>query len=193
LLALLIGLFVTLGRLNRFLPLQLLSRGFVDLFRGTPILIQIFFLYNGLPFFGLDIPGILVGIIAIGLNSGAYVAEIFRGSIEAIERGQMEAAQSIGMSYAQAMRRVILPQAFRVVIPPLTGEYNTLVKKTALLSTISIGELTRVGQRILGITFRPVEAWAPVFVLYFIINYFINRLSNLLETRLAIPGMVVEK
>jgi polar amino acid transport system permease protein len=191
--ALIVGLLIGLIRISRSKIAKFVTQSYVDIFRGTPVLIQIFFIYNGLPFFGIDLPDVFLGILAVGLNSSAYVAEILRGALEAIERGQMEAARSLGMSYGQAMRRIIIPQAVRIVIPPLTGEYNTLVKKTALLSVISIDELTRVGQRVLGVTFRPVEAWVPVFVIYFIINYVINRLSNLLEAKMAIPGMAVER
>jgi polar amino acid transport system permease protein len=146
-----------------------------------------------LPVINIKLPAPIAGIIALGLNSGAYITEMVRGAIESINVGQMEAARSLGMSYGQAMRRIIIPQAMRITIPPITGEYNNLVKGSSLLAVISIGELTRVGRRILGATFRPVEAWVPVFVIYFIINYVINRLSNLLEAKMAIPGMAVER
>jgi polar amino acid transport system permease protein len=193
LLALMLGLIMSLARLSRSSIIQWLSKAYVNVFRGTPVLIQIFAIYFMLPVINIKLPAPIAGIIALGLNSGAYITEMVRGAIESINVGQMEAARSLGMSYGQAMRRIIIPQAMRITIPPITGEYNNLVKGSSLLAVISIGELTRVGRRILGATFRPVEAWVPVFVIYFIINYVINRLSNLLEAKMAIPGMAVER
>ncbi len=185
-LALIVGLIVSLLRISQASVLRGFAKFYVDLMRGTPVLIQIFAIYFGLPFFGLRLPAQVAGICALGLNSGAYIAEMIRGALESVERGQMEAARSLGMSFGQAMRRIILPQTFRVVIPPITGEYNSLVKGSSLLSVISIGELTRVGQRIVGLNFRPVEAWLPVAAIYFVINYIITRLASELENRLAV-------
>jgi polar amino acid transport system permease protein len=161
---------------------------YVDLIRGTPALIQILAIYFGLPAFGILLPAYLAGIIALGLNSGAYISEMIRGAIESIDPGQMEAARDLGMSYNQAMRRVILPQILQIVIPPITGEYNSLVKGSSLLSVISIAELTRVGQRMLGVSFRPVESWLPIAIIYFVINYTITRATYALEARLAARG-----
>lgn len=187
-LALIIGLAVSLLRLSRSKTLQLLGRTYVDAIRGTPALIQIFVIFFFLPFFGIKIPAVLAGIIALGLNSGAYIAEMIRSAIESVDRGMVEAGRSLGMSSNQTMRRIVLPQAARIALPPITGEYNTLVKGTSLLAVISIAELTRVGQRILGATFRPVEAWIPVAIIYFLINFVINRISNRLERRWDVEG-----
>jgi His/Glu/Gln/Arg/opine family amino acid ABC transporter permease subunit len=186
LLALVVGLLIGLMRIAHSKVISSIAKFYVDLIRGTPVLIQIFAIYFGLPFFGVRLPAQLAGVLALGLNSGAYIAEMIRGSLEAVEKGQMEAARSLGMSNSQAMRRIILPQTFRVVIPPITGEYNSLVKGSSLLAVISIGELTRVGQRIIGLTFRPVEAWVPVAAIYFLINFIITSLTNELERRLAV-------
>jgi His/Glu/Gln/Arg/opine family amino acid ABC transporter permease subunit len=186
LLALVVGLLVGLMRISHSRILCSTAKFYVDLIRGTPVLIQIFAIYFGLPFFGVRIPAQLAGVLSLGLNSGAYIAEMIRGALEAVEKGQMEAARSLGMSNSQAMRRIILPQTFRVVIPPITGEYNSLVKGSSLLSVVSVGELTRVGQRIIGLTFRPVEAWVPVAAIYFLINFIITRITNELERRLSI-------
>ncbi len=113
---------------------------------------------------------------------------MIRGGLESIDPGQAEAARSLGMSYRKTMQRIIIPQIFQVVIPPITGEYNSLVKGSSLLSVISIAELTRVGQRMLGVSFRPIESWLPVAVIYFIINYTITRATGLLERKLAAKG-----
>jgi polar amino acid transport system permease protein len=188
LLALLLGLIVSFLRMNHFAPLRFLGRAYVDAIRGTPALIQIFVIFFGLPFFGIRVPAYVAGILALGMNSGAYIAEMIRGALESVDPGMIEAARSLGMSNSQTLRRIILPQAARIALPPITGEYNTLVKGTSLLAVVSIAELTRVGQRILGATFRPVEAWVPVAIIYFLINYVINSASNNLEKRWAIEG-----
>ena len=185
-LALVIGMLVSLARLSYFKPIRAMATLYVDLIRGTPALLQIMAIYFGLPFFGVRIPAILAGILALGINSGAYISEMIRGALESIDRGQMEAARGLGMSYSQAMRRVIIPQIFQIVIPPITGEYNSLVKGSSLLSVISIAELMRVGQRMLGVSFRPVESLLPIAIVYFVINYIITRITSRMEKRLAI-------
>ncbi|MFI5258861.1 MAG: amino acid ABC transporter permease [Candidatus Limnocylindrales bacterium] len=185
LLAVVIGLFATLGRLSRLRLLRATSRAYTDLIRGTPLLVQIFFIYFGLPQFGLTLSAPEAGVVAMGVNSGAYVGEIFRGGIQSIDPGQMEAARSVGMSYPLAMRRVVLPQAIRRIIPALTGEATNLVKGTSLLAVISIGELTRVAQLITGNTFRPFEAYTGIAVVYFVINFALSQASILLERRLG--------
>ncbi len=187
-LALVVGMLVSLCRLSHNGVLRSIARFYVDLIRGTPALIQILAIYFGLPFFGISLPAYLAGIIALGLNSGAYIAEMIRGAIESIDPGQMEAARDLGMSYNQAMRRVVIPQIFQIVIPPITGEYNSLVKGSSLLSVISIAELTRVGQRMLGVSFRPVESWLPIALIYFVINTIISRFTYSFERRLAARG-----
>ncbi len=187
-LALVVGMLASLCRLSHSGFIRNIARFYVDLIRGTPALIQILAIYFGLPFFGIALPAYLAGIIALGLNSGAYIAEMIRGAIESIDVGQMEAARDLGMSYNQAMRRVIIPQIFQIVIPPITGEYNSLVKGSSLLSVISIAELTRVGQRMLGVSFRPVESWLPVALIYFVINTIISRFTYSFEQRLAARG-----
>ena len=186
LLALFVGLIISLMRISHTKWIRAIATLYVDIFRGTPVLIQILAIYFGLPFFGIRMPAMVAGIISLGLNSGAYIAEMFRGALDSIDKGQMEAARCLGLSYSQAMRRIILPQVIRIVIPPITGEYNSLVKGSSLLSVISIGELTRVGQRIMGLTFRPIEAWLPVALIYFIINYIITRTTRVLEKKLNV-------
>ena len=182
-LALLIGLTVGLGRISPLPTLRSLARVYTDVIRGTPALMQIFFIYFGLPAIGIRLAAPVAGVLALGINSGAYISEIIRAAIQSIERGQMEAARGLGMSYRQAMRRVILPQTVRRAIPPVTGELISLVKGSSLLSVISIGELTRVGTQILGVTFRPLEAYLPVAVIYLLLNAGLTQLTILLEAR----------
>jgi len=190
-LALVLGLVVSLLRLSHMNIVRRLASFYVDLIRGTPALIQILAIYFGLPYFGLSMPAYVAGIIALGINSGAYISEMIRGALESLDKGQMEAARGMGMSYSQAMRRVLLPQILQIVIPPITGEYNSLVKGSSLLSVISIAELTRVGQRMLGVSFRPVESYLPIALIYFVINYIIVRSTNNMEKRLAARGQRV--
>jgi polar amino acid transport system permease protein len=187
-LAIVIGLVVALARLSRSRAARLVSRGYVDLIRGTPALLQIFFVYFGLPQLGFRIEPIPAGIIALGINSGAYMGEIFRAGIQSIDVGQAEAGRSLGMSHATTMRRIVLPQAVRRVIPPATGEATNVVKGTSLLSVIAITELTRVGQQVVGLTFRPIEAFLVVGLMYLVINSVISWLSTNLERRLALPA-----
>jgi polar amino acid transport system permease protein len=184
LLATSIGLVVALARISRARALQIVSRIYIDVIRGTPALIQIFFIYFGTPALGLNLSAPVAGVIALGVNSGAYLAEIFRAGIEGVDSGQWEAGRAIGMTDGQIMRRVILPQAAVSVVPPSTGEFTSLVKGTSLLSTVAITELTRVGQQIIGVTFRPIEAYVAVGTIYLVLNAIISQASVVLERRI---------
>lgn len=144
---------------------------YVDLIRATPLLAQLYFLYFGLPYFGVIMPEIMIGIVALAVNSGAYVSEIIRSGIMSIPRGQVEASASSGMTYWQQMRLVILPQALRPMVSPLIGQAIVLVKDSSLLSLISILELTRAGQTLANDRFMPVEGLATTAVGYLIIYY----------------------
>ncbi|MBW6493793.1 MAG: amino acid ABC transporter permease [Burkholderiaceae bacterium] len=144
---------------------------YIDLIRATPLLAQLYFLYFGLPVIGLGMPELVVGIIALSVNSGAYVAEIIRSGIIAIPAGQMEASASSGLTYWQQMRLVILPQALRPMVSPLIGQAIVLVKDSSLLSLISVLELTRTGQTLAVDRFMPVEGLAVTALGYLIIYY----------------------
>ena len=144
---------------------------YVDVIRATPLLAQLYFLYFGLPYFGVIMPEIMIGIIALAINSGAYVSEIIRSGIMSIPRGQVEASASSGMTYWQQMRLIILPQALRPMVSPLIGQAIVLVKDSSLLSLISILELTRAGQTLANDRFLPVEGLATTAVGYLIIYY----------------------
>jgi len=187
-LALLIGLGLALARLSRRRSLALGSRMITDLVRGIPALVLVLLIYFGLPQLGFDLGSGPSGIIALGVNSGAYMGEAFRAGIQAVDVGQTEAARSLGMSHPQAMRRVVLPQAIRFAIPPVTNEATVLIKGTSLLSVISITELTRVGTQVMTLTFRPIEAFLTVGLIYLVINTVVSQASSRLERRLAVPG-----
>src|SRR5690606_15431893 len=138
----LIGLALALGEMSRLRPVKLLARVYTEVFRGTPLLVQIFIIYYAVPRVLGYTPNLWThGIAALSLNAAAYISQIFRAGIASVEAGQMEAARSLGMSYAQAMRYVVLPQAFRVVVPPLTNEFVALLKDSSLLFAIGLPEL----------------------------------------------------
>lgn len=180
-LASVIGLLIALARMSRLAALRWLARGYVDFVRGTPALVQIFFVYFGMPAVGVNLSAPVAAVIALSINSGGYLAEIFRGGIASVDKGQGEAARSLGMSSGQALRRIILPQAVLRVVPATAGEFTNLVKGTSLLSTISVMELTRVAQVIVGVTFRPIEAYVAIAVIYFILNAIIAQGAIWLE------------
>lgn len=166
--------------------LRALAWAYVQFIRGTPLLVQIFLIYFGLPVLGINIPAFWSGVIALGLNSGGFQAEIVRAGIESIDRGQTEAARSIGMSAFQTLLLILVPQTIRRVIPPLTNELITLTKSSSLLSAIAVLELTHAGQAIIARTFAPFEIYAAVAVMYLILIAVLSRASALLERRVFV-------
>lgn len=183
-LASLIGLTVALARISDLRALGWLARAYTDIVRGTPALVQIFFVYFGLPAVGVNLSAPVAAVVALSINSGGYLAEIFRAGIAGVDLGQMEAGRSLGMSHWQAMRRVILPQASLRAVPPTAGEFTNLIKGTSLLSTISVSELTRVAQQIIGVTFRPIEAYVAIAAIYFVLNAVVSQGSIVIERAL---------
>ncbi|HEV7369697.1 amino acid ABC transporter permease [Arenibaculum sp.] len=159
---------------------------YVSLFRGTPALIQLFVLYFGGPQVGINLEPFAAGVIGLGLNIGAYMTESIRGAILAIERGQVEAARTLGLGRTQALRKVVLPQAARLMIRPLGVNAVALVKGSALVSTISVVELTYTAQRFIGSTYRPFEIFAVAALLYMVIVYAVARCVDYLDARYAI-------
>jgi glutamine transport system permease protein len=163
------GVIVALSRLSRFRPLSLSAAGYVAFIRATPLLVQIYFLFYGLPEFGILFPPFVVAVLALTLNSGAYAAEIIRAGIESIHKTQYEAADSLAMTYRQKMTYVILPQAFRKIFPPLVGQASYLVKDSALVSVMGTLDLTKSATTFQAITFRPLEAFLPTMATYLFI------------------------
>jgi polar amino acid transport system permease protein len=179
-----IGLFAGIARISHFWALRALAAIYVDFIRGTPLLVQIFLMYFALPVItGLRIDPFVAAITACSVNSGAYVAEIFRAGIQSIDEGQMEAGRSLGMSWSQTMRYVIVPQAFKRVIPPLGNEFIALLKDSSLVSVIGFEELTRRGQLIIARTYGSLEIWFSVAVLYLLMTLTISRFVAYLERR----------
>lgn len=178
-----IGLFVSLFRISRFKPFSLLAKFYVDFFRGTPLLVQILLIHQGVPqLIGIkSFSPYLSGTIALSLNSGAYIAEIFRAGIKSIHQGQMEAARSLGMTYPQAMIYVILPQAFKRSIPPLGNEFIAMLKDSSLVSIIALQELMMSGRIVVGRSFRYFETWIVVALLYLVMTLTISQFVSYLE------------
>lgn len=181
---LIIGLFVSVIRVYPSNIGKWAGIIFVESVRGTPLLVILFILYYALPQFGIRMSAITAGILGLSINAGAYIAEIFRAGIEAIPRGQIEAARATGLSYRQTMTRIVLPQASRIVIPPLTNEAISLVKGTSLVSTLAIAELLRAGQQIISVTFAAFEIYIVVALIYLSINLLLAWLARRLEKRL---------
>ncbi len=181
---LLIGLFAGLCRLSSNPTLRDLSTVYVELVRGTPLLVQIFIFYF---FIGtvLNLSREFAGVAALALFTGAYVAEIVRAGVQSIAKGQGEAARSLGLNTSQSMRHVILPQAFKRVLPPLAGQFISLVKDTSLVSVIAITELTKSGREAITTSFSTFEIWFCVAGLYLLINLPLSHFASRLERRLA--------
>lgn len=179
-----IGSLVALARLSRFRILRIASGAYIEFIRGTPLLVQLFILYYGLPQLGIDLDRRAAAAIGLSINSGAYVAEIVRAGIQSIDRGQMEAARSLGMSGTMAMIHVILPQAFRRVIPPLVNELIMLIKDSSLLSVIALTELMRAGEHIRTRTYKDFEIFTAIALIYFVITYTLSKILGYLERRL---------
>lgn len=188
-----LGVIVGLARLSRIAPVRWVATAYVEFLRGTPLLVQIFIVWLALPEISpkLKFTPLVSGIIALVINTSAYQGEIIRAGIQAIPSGQQEAALGLGLSRWQAMRFVVLPQAMRLVIPPLTNEFIILVKDTSLLSVIGVIELMGLA-RILGSRhFSVFEPFLAVAVIYFVMTFALSQVARVLEKRLAIPGLGV--
>jgi glutamine transport system permease protein len=182
-LGLVIGVLAAVLGLSRSLWMHWVVRAYVDFVRGTPLLLQLFILYYALPPLGIKMSPVTAGILGLGINAGAYLAEIFRAGFEAVPRAHVQAARSLGMSYRQTLIRIELPQAATLVLPPLANEMISLVKSTSLISTISIAELLRSGQIAVSVTFAPLEIYTIVAIFYLVINMSLAGLVRWLEKR----------
>lgn len=182
----LLGFAIGLGSFSRFAPVRWFVRGYVDFVRGTPLLIQIFLVYFALPGLGINLSEFWAGVVALSLNAAGFIGEIVRAGINSIERGQAEAARSIGMTGRQILIHILLPQSLRPIVPPLTNELVNLIKGSALLSVISVYELTRAGQAIISTHFVPFEIYFLIALYYYVVVSAIAYLSRLLEKRLPV-------
>lgn len=179
-----IGLFVGIARICKVKVLRILAAIYADCIRGTPLLVQIFLIYFALPILTEHrVEPFVAAVAACGINSGAYVSEIFRAGIQAIDVGQMEAGRSLGLSWWQTMYYIILPQAVRNILPPLGNEFIAMLKDSSLVSVIGFEELTRRGQLIIAQTYGSFEIWSTVAIFYLIMTLAISRVVAMLEKK----------
>ncbi|BFI54180.1 amino acid ABC transporter permease [Yersinia pseudotuberculosis] len=178
---LLLGFMLAMMRLSHFWPFSLISRFYVSIFRGTPLIAQLFMIYYGLPQFGIELDPMPAALIGLSLNTAAYTSETLRAAISSIEKGQWEAAASIGMTRWQALYRVILPQAGRTALPPLGNSFIGLVKDTSLAATIQVPELFRQAQLITSRTMEVFTMYLAASLIYWIMATLLSALQNRLE------------
>jgi polar amino acid transport system permease protein len=186
LLATLLALLTALGRLSSFPPIYAISTFYVSLIRGTPLFLQLFFFFLALPQLGIILPGLWAGVLALGLNYGAYMSEIFRAGLSSVGKGQREAAMALGMTPNQIMRRVILPQALRFAIPPLGNDFIAMTKDTALVSATGfVHELMWRATKVGKAYFRSMEALIIAAIFYWIMTLVLTSIQSRIETRLS--------
>ena len=180
-----LGLLLTLIRRSKIKPISILATAYVEFVRGTPLLVQIYIIYIGLPnLTGLDMSDMAVGIVALSLNSAAYVSEIIRAGIEAVDKGQMEASRSLGMTQGQAMIDIIIPQAFKNIVPALGNEFISVIKESSMVSVIGVAELMYNAGIVRGNTALGLEPVIVAAVFYFVITFTLTRCLGFVERRL---------
>lgn len=180
-----LGAFIALMKLSKIKPLSWLASIYIEFLRGTPLLVQVFIVFFGTTAaLGLDISALICGIIALVINASAYIAEIFRAGINSIDKGQTEAARSLGLSYNQTMRSVIMPQAIKNILPALGNEFVTLIKESSIVSTIGVGEIMFNAQVVQGISFDPFTPLLVAAGMYFILTFTLSRIMNFIEGRM---------
>ena len=178
-----LGIFIGSFRVMPFKPLRYLMATYIYVLRGTPLMIQLFLIYFGLPALGINLDASVAGILGIGINSSGYVGEIVRGGIESIPKGQWEAGKMLGLSYWQTMKFIILPQAIRRMLPAIGNEFVTLIKESSLLSVLAISDLTMVGQQVRSVTYASFETFIFVALVYLVMTSLTSGALQLLENR----------
>jgi L-cystine transport system permease protein len=191
-LGLAVGFAVALVRLFAPLPFAAIVRFYVWIIRGTPLLVQLFLIFYGLPSVGIVLDAFPAALIGFTLNVGAYSSEIIRAVLASVQKGQWEAAYSIGMTWIEAMGRIILPQAGRVAVPPLSNTFIALVKDTSLAAAITVPELFRAGQRIVATTYEPLILYVEVALIYLVVSSALSSLQARVERRLSRYGGYLE-
>ena len=185
-LAVIVGMITCLFSISKVKPLNWISAIYLSLIRGTPLMVQAFFIYFGITgALGIRITSFSAAILVLCLNAGAYLSEIFRSGIAAVNKGQMEAARSLGLPYGVAMRKIILPQAIRIVIPSVLNQFIITLKDTSILSVIGCGELMRQGQLIVARNYESFKTYAIVAVMYYVVVVVLTKIFQLVERRLA--------
>lgn len=181
----LFGVLLALLRLSKNKVLNFIATAYVEFIRGTPLMVQLFIIYFGLPnLIGFPLPDMLAAILALSMNSAAYIAEIIRAGIQAVDKGQMEAARSLGMNYGMAMRHIIIPQAIKNILPALGNEFIVVIKESSIVSVIGIGELMYNADTVRGNTYKAFEPLLIAALMYFIMTFTLSKLMGRLERRL---------
>ena len=187
------GTLLSLCRMSKFKPLKYIAVAIVEFVRGTPLMVQLMFIFYGLPMIGVTFPDIsfipnfsrfMAGVVAMSLNSSAYVSEIIRSGIQAVDPGQMEAARSIGFTYGESMRKVILPQAVKKILPALGNEFVTVIKESSIVSVIGIADLMFRTNDVIAVTYRSLQALLIAALLYFVMTFITGRLVSLAERKM---------
>ncbi|SFM46212.1 polar amino acid transport system permease protein [Paenibacillus sp. 1_12] len=179
----LLGLFIGLGRISKNKLISSICRFYISVLRGTPLLVQLMYIYFALPEIGISLSPLEAAIVGLALNESAYMAENFRAGIQSVPKGQMEASKAIGMSYSLAMRRIILPQAVRNILPTIGNSAVLLLKSSSLAGVITVGELMHKGELLAASTFKNLEIFTMVGVLYWLLHYPLAALVNYMEKR----------
>lgn len=189
--AMIIGLIFALMNVGKSRFFNLIGTIYVDAVRGVPLIVLAYFIYFGIPqgikgmgFTDFRLTALQAGVIALSMNCGAYMAEIIRAGIESVDKGQMEAARSLGLPYGTSMRKVVLPQAIRTMIPSIINQFIITLKDTSILSVIAFPELTNVGKTMAGNTFKVLETWAIIAVMYMVVIVSLSKLAKYIERRI---------
>ena len=189
--AMIIGLIFALMNVGKNRVFNFIGTVYVDAVRGVPLIVLAYFIYFGVPqgikmigFTNFKLPALQAGVIALSMNCGAYMAEIIRAGIESVDKGQMEAARSLGLPYGTSMRRVVLPQAIRTMIPSIINQFIITLKDTSILSVIGFPELTNMGKTISGNTFKSLQTWAVVGIMYMVVIVTLSRVAKYIERRI---------
>ena len=189
--AMIIGLIFALFNVSHNKILNVIGAIYIDAIRGVPLIVLAYFIYFGVPqaikmmgAAGFKLPALQAGTIALSMNCGAYMAEIFRAGIQSIDKGQMEASRSLGLTYGMSMRSVVLPQAFKVMIPSIINQFIITLKDTSILAVIGYPELTNMGKTISGNTFKSLETWAIVGVMYMIVIITLSKVAKAIERKM---------
>ena len=189
-----LGTLMAMAKMSRIKPLKWLATAYVEFFRGTPLMVQLMFIFYGLPMLGVTFPTVsfipdfdrfAAGVVAMSLNSCAYVAEIIRSGIQAVDKGQMEAARSLGLEKKQAMGLVILPQAVRNILPALGNEFVTVIKESSIVSVIGIADLMYRAKGVIAKTYNSMECLAVAALIYFFLTFVFGRLISLAEKKMS--------
>ena len=191
--AFIIGLIFGLMNVSKKRVLNFIGTVYVDAVRGVPLIVLAYFIYFGIPagvkaigFTDFRLPALQAGTIALSMNAGAYMAEIFRAGIQSVDKGQMEAARSLGLGYGKAMQKVVLPQAIRTMVPSIINQFIISLKDTSILSVIGFPELTKAGNIIAGNTFAVLQVWAIIAIMYMVVITVLSKIAKRIERRLSV-------